>query len=121
MQCNPKVHLMQLFLMFKMTKPVPFSPHFKHSLGVLPFSCLRVCAQMYHWLCECCVCLCVHACVHVCVCLSRLKDHTHTVVQHEYSPLRLAAVVSLGMGSRVAGGGGGGREGVHSLMGYPGT
>lgn len=63
----------------------------------------------------------VHACVHVCASLSQLKDHTYTVVLHKYSALRLAAVLSLGMGSHVAGGGGGGREEVHSLMGYPGT
>lgn len=66
-----------------------------------------------------CVYMPVRTCV--CVCLSRLKDHKRMVVLHEYSPLRLAAVLSLGMGSRVTGGGGGGREGVHSLMGYPGT
>lgn len=65
--------------------------------------------------------LCFSVCTCLCACLSRLKDHTSTVALHEYSPLRLSAMASLGMGSRVAGGGGGGREGVHSLMGYPGT
>lgn len=64
---------------------------------------------------------CLSVCTCLCVCLSGLKDHTSMAVLHEYSPLRLAAMASLSMRRRVAGVGGGGREGVHSLMGYPGT
>lgn len=47
----------------------PFSPHFKHSSGLLGLFHVCVCAHIDQRLCECCVCLCVHARAHVCVCV----------------------------------------------------
>lgn len=70
---------MLLYLMLKMTKPVPFFLISNIHWGCSGFF-MFVCAHTHQGQCERYLCLCAHACVRVCVCLSRLKDHTHPVV-----------------------------------------
>lgn len=67
MQYNSKVHLMQLFLMFKMTKPVPFfliSNIHRGSSGFFMFVCVQNVSVAVWVLClSVCTCLCACRCV----------------------------------------------------------
>lgn len=77
MQYNSKVNLMPLFLMFKMTKPGLFSPHFKHSSGLLRLFHVCVCANVSVAVWVSCLSVCTCLCACLCVLKPTEGSHAH--------------------------------------------